>query len=91
MRREAPASAESDSSIEDNADEPAAGADGTAASSGAETAPDEDDEFDTMLDLARAYIDMGDPESATNALEEVASSGNEQQRSEAQSLLDSVR
>ncbi len=56
-----------------------------------ETAADEDDEFDTMLDLARAYIDMGDPESATNALEEVASSGNEQQRSEAQSLLDSVR
>lgn len=52
---------------------------------------DEDDEFDTMLDLARAYIDMGDPESAANALEEVASSGNEKQRSEAQSLLDSVR
>ncbi|MFW5969276.1 MAG: FimV/HubP family polar landmark protein [Halofilum sp. (in: g-proteobacteria)] len=61
------------------------------AATGTEGTSDEDDDFDTMLDLARAYIDMGDPESATNALEEVASSGNEQQRSEAQSLLDSVR
>jgi pilus assembly protein FimV len=44
-----------------------------------------------MLDLASAYIDMGDPESATNALEEVAASGSDKQRNEAQSLLDSVR
>jgi pilus assembly protein FimV len=61
------------------------------ASGDADSAPDEDDEFDTMLDLARAYIDMGDPESATNALEEVAASGSDKQRNEAQSLLDSVR
>jgi pilus assembly protein FimV len=64
---------------------------GPVASGDADSAPDEDDEFDTMLDLARAYIDMGDPESATNALEEVAASGSDKQRSEAQSLLDSAR
>jgi len=50
----------------------------------------DEDEFDTMLDLARAYIDMGDSESARAALEEVAESGNDKQRSEAQSLLESV-
>lgn len=52
---------------------------------------DEDDEFDTMLDLARAYIDMGDPESASNALEEVIESGSEKQRNEARSLLETVQ
>ena len=51
----------------------------------------EPEDFDTMLDLARAYIDMGDPDSAANALEEVANAGNEKQRNEAQSLLESVR
>jgi pilus assembly protein FimV len=66
------------------ADAPSSGTD-------SEGTSEDDEEFDTMLDLARAYIDMGDPESATNALEEVASSGNERQRGEAQSLLESVR
>ena len=50
-----------------------------------------DDELDTMLDLARAYIDMGDEESATSALEEVIAGGSERQRQEAQKLLDSAR
>ncbi len=59
-----------------------------------ESAPEasgEAEDFDTMLDLARAYIDMGDPDSAANALEEVATSGDEKQREEAKSLLESVR
>lgn len=51
---------------------------------------DDEDDFDTMLDLARAYIDMGDAESARATLEEIAESGNEKQRSEAQSLLAGV-
>ena len=70
--------------------EASANQDGPVASGDADSAPDGDDEFGTMLDLARAYIDMGDPESATNALEEVAASGSENQRTEAQSLLDSI-
>ncbi|MDZ7749995.1 MAG: FimV/HubP family polar landmark protein [Halofilum sp. (in: g-proteobacteria)] len=51
----------------------------------------EDDEFDTMLDLAKAYIDMGDAESAGNALEEVIQSGNEAQQREARGLLETVQ
>ncbi|TDJ36232.1 MAG: hypothetical protein E2O56_00045 [Gammaproteobacteria bacterium] len=41
----------------------------------------------TKLDLARAYVDMGDPESARNMIEEVISEGSPQQKAEAQSLL----
>lgn len=50
-----------------------------------------DDDLATMLDLAKAYIDMGDAESASNALEEVIAGGTEQQRAEARSLLESVQ
>jgi pilus assembly protein FimV len=78
-----PPEPESDLSV----DEPA----GSTAAAGTEFGEtgDEDD-FDTMIDLARAYIDMGDAESARATLEEVAQAGNEKQRSEAQSLLGSV-
>lgn len=48
------------------------------------------DEVDTMLDLAKAYIDMGDTESANSALKEVAESGNEQQKVEAKKLLEQM-
>ena len=41
----------------------------------------------TKLDLARAYLDMGDGESARGMLEEVAGNGSAQQRQEAQELL----
>lgn len=37
------------------------------------------DEVDTMLDLARAYIDMGDLDSAGSTLKEVVTSGNASQ------------
>jgi pilus assembly protein FimV len=46
------------------------------------------DQVATRLDLARAYLDMGDAEGARRILEQVAETGNEDQRSEAQSLLD---
>lgn len=45
------------------------------------------DEAATKLDLARAYIDMGDSHGAREILEEVLSEGTEVQRKEAQELL----
>ena len=45
------------------------------------------DETATKLDLARAYLEMGDKESARGILEEVRNEGSEDQRAEAQALL----
>ncbi|WP_024460387.1 FimV/HubP family polar landmark protein [Marinimicrobium sp. LS-A18] len=45
------------------------------------------DEAATKLDLARAYIDMGDADGARDILEEVRQEGNEQQQQEAEELL----
>ncbi len=45
------------------------------------------DEAATKLDLARAYIDMGDADGARDILEEVRQEGNEQQQQEADELL----
>lgn len=45
------------------------------------------DETATKLDLARAYVEMGDQESARGILEEVVNEGNEEQRSEAAQIL----
>ncbi|PSQ94593.1 MAG: hypothetical protein BRD57_00270, partial [Proteobacteria bacterium SW_6_67_9] len=50
-----------------------------------------EEEYDTMLDLAKAYIDMGDADSASNALQEVIESGSENQRREAEKLLETVQ
>lgn len=56
----------------------------------------EDDEFDflsgtdesaTKLDLARAYVEMGDADGAREILEEVSLEGNDEQKAEAQELL----
>jgi len=47
-------------------------------------------EVGTKLDLARAYIDMGDPEGAKSILEEVLSEGDSGQRTEAQSLINTL-
>ena len=41
----------------------------------------------TKLDLARAYLDMGDMEGARNTLEEVMMEGNDDQKKEAEELL----
>jgi pilus assembly protein FimV len=47
-------------------------------------------EVGTKLDLARAYIDMGDPEGARSILEEVLGEGDPGQRREAQTLIDAL-
>ncbi len=47
-------------------------------------------EVGTKLDLARAYVDMGDPGGARSILEEVLDEGDEGQRQQAQQLLDSL-
>jgi pilus assembly protein FimV len=46
-----------------------------------------DDPVDTKLDLARAYLDMGDPLGARAMLEEVLEEGTEAQKDEARRLL----
>ncbi len=48
------------------------------------------DEVGTKLDLAKAYIDMGDPEGARSILDEVLDEGNEEQKSEAQQLIQQI-
>ena len=48
---------------------------------------DSTDEVSTKLDLARAYIDMGDPDGARSILEEVLNEGNDEQKSEAELLF----
>ncbi|EJM03193.1 MULTISPECIES: FimV/HubP family polar landmark protein [unclassified Pseudomonas] len=45
------------------------------------------DEAATKLDLAQAYIDMGDSDGARDILNEVASEGSEAQKKEAQEML----
>lgn len=45
------------------------------------------DEISTKLDLARAYIDMGDREGAKDILDEVVVEGNDSQKAEARELL----
>ena len=47
-------------------------------------------EVGTKLDLARAYIDMGDPEGARSILEEVLQEGDQGQRQEAEGLMESL-
>lgn len=57
---------------------------------------DDEDDFDflagtdesaTKLDLARAYIDMGDAEGARDILDEVVAEGNEAQQQEAREMI----
>lgn len=47
----------------------------------------EEDEVATKLDLARAYVDMGDEDGARSILEEVVTEGNNVQRDDAEQLL----
>ena len=49
------------------------------------------DEAATKLDLARAYIDMGDAEGARSILEEVTAEGNPEQKKQAQDLVAQIR
>ena len=50
----------------------------------------ETDENATKLDLAKAYIDMGDSEGAKDILNEVIAEGNDQQQAEARELMSQV-
>lgn len=60
---------------------------------------DEGDDFDflggndecaTKLDLARAYVDMGDTDGARDLLDEVITEGSAEQKQEAKALIDSL-
>jgi pilus assembly protein FimV len=85
---------------EDTAEQPSPAVSDTAEIPTLSLAPDEmsDDlneartmtEVGTKLDLARAYVDMGDPAGARSILEEVLDEGDESQRQQAQQLLDSL-
>ncbi|MDC3332700.1 hypothetical protein OAV62_00500 [bacterium] len=74
-------------------------ADSVDATPGFEAAPESDDELDfladgdevaTKLDLARAYIDMGDVEGAKDIIGEVIQDGTSEQKEEAASLLELI-
>jgi pilus assembly protein FimV len=86
-----------DADIEFESDEPHTAT--SAAVNDDETGLDEDSELDfladtdevaTKLDLARAYIDMGDKDGAKDILSEVVSEGNDEQRQEAKTLLGKI-
>ena len=49
--------------------------------------PADADEIDTKLDLAKAYLDMGDHEGARDILDEVIAGGNDDQKKEAEELI----
>jgi pilus assembly protein FimV len=48
------------------------------------------DEVGTKLDLARAYVEMGDKEGAREILNEVLAEGSDKQKSDAQGMLSSL-
>jgi pilus assembly protein FimV len=50
-----------------------------------------DDAIGTKLDLAKAYMDMGDPEGARSMLEEVVAEGSDAQKAEAHRLIAELR
>ena len=49
-----------------------------------------EDEISTKLDLAKAYVELGDNESAKTILDEIIAEGNESQKQQAQDLLNQV-
>ena len=48
------------------------------------------DEVGTKLDLARAYVEMGDKEGAREILNEVLAEGSDKQKSDAKDMLSSL-
>jgi pilus assembly protein FimV len=56
----------------------------------AEILDEESSDPEIQLDLARAYISMGDKEAARVILEEVAVNGSEEQQAEAKSMMDQL-
>ncbi len=51
---------------------------------------EESDEVSTKLDLAKAYMDMGDREGAEDILNEVMEEGSEQQKADAKALMEQL-
>ncbi len=51
---------------------------------------DEENDIDTQLDLAKAYIEMGDADGTREIVTEIMESGTEEQQEEAQKILDSL-
>jgi len=49
-----------------------------------------DDEIATKLDLAKAYVELGDKDSAKTILDEVFADGNDEQKQQAQELRSQV-
>ena len=49
-----------------------------------------EDEIATKLDLAKAYVELGDKDSAKGILDEVMADGNDEQRKQAEDLLGQV-
>ncbi|WP_097461578.1 FimV/HubP family polar landmark protein [Mangrovitalea sediminis] len=90
---------ESDFALTDEDLDAAAGA-ADSESLGEELPEPDDEDFDflagtdeaaTKLDLARAYIEMGDSDGARDILEEVSLEGNDEQKKEAQDLLKNLK
>ena len=52
---------------------------------------DEEDTVQNKLDLARAYLELGDTENVRAILDEVLSEGNAAQREEARELLEQAK
>jgi pilus assembly protein FimV len=59
-----------------------------ATSDDAEVLDEESSDPEIQLDLARAYISMGDKEAARVILEEVGINGSEEQQEEAKKMLE---
>lgn len=65
---------------------------GSAADEDAAEEADEDESSDPelKLDLARAYLSLGDKEAAKSMLDEVMNNGNDEQKTEARQMLDEL-
>ncbi len=85
--QQAPASNDTDDSSDEDSANKSDDAELTMASIDDEQV-DTIDENETKLDLAKAYIDIGDTDGARVILEEVVKEGNDEQKASAQSLLD---
>jgi pilus assembly protein FimV len=85
-----PAADEPVSSWKFDGDEVAAPAESFDNDAGTEPGEFSDDPVDTKLDLARAYMDMGDADGARAMLDEVLREGTQMQRDVAQRLADSL-
>ena len=51
---------------------------------------DEDQDIASRLDLAKAYIELGDSDNAKSILDEVINQGNDEQRQQAEDLLTQI-